>query len=129
MGFTKTKDRAKDAAESASNAARDVTSATKTGLDGSRETAANVLERAAEGVRGGSKKASKAIDRYGSTVADSAEKTATKLRPSGRGGPVGYVRRHPMRTLILFGLVAGVIAVFWLRRSATLPYETYEEPY
>jgi hypothetical protein len=130
MVFPKTKDKAKGAAESAGSAAHEVTSVTKTGIYGSREAAAKALERAAVGVRGGSKKASKVIDRYGSTMADSAETAATKLRPDrGRGGPVGYVRRHPMQTLILFGLVAGVIAVFWIRRSASRPYEAYEEPY
>jgi hypothetical protein len=95
---------------------QDVREGVSAGMDHSRDRAADVLERAGGAVRSGSQKAGRAAQR-GDQIGRSMEQRADDLRPQRRG-VFGYLRRHPVQTLLLLGLITGVVAVAFIPRLA-----------
>lgn len=83
-------------------------------IDHSRDTAAGLLSRTATRVRDGSKRASRVIDHGGTRAAEKLQGAAERVGRDDRS----YVRRHPGRLLLIFGLLAGGIAVFLIRRAS-----------
>ena len=118
MPFTKTVEKTKETAAEARHTARDAADTVHTGIDESRKTAAGALATASKRVRGGSKRASRAMHRTGVNVADRLDSAATTVKPTRRRGPVAYARRHPLGLALFFGLVAGIVVVLWFRRTA-----------
>ena len=82
-------------------------------IDHSRDTTAGLLSRTATRVRHGSRRASRVIDHGGPRAADTLEKTAERMSRDDRS----FVRRSPARLLLLFGVLAAVLAVFMVKRT------------
>lgn len=116
MAFTKTKEKTRETAAEAREAIRDAAAAVQVGIEESRETAAGALDKAGKRVRGTSRRAARAMHRGGATVADRLEDAAHRVEPQS-AGPMAYARRHPMRLVFFFGLLAGFVVVLWFRRA------------
>jgi len=105
------------------------------GNGATRETAAGLVERLGAGIRKQSRRAAHATERAGDRIGDQLERKAAEIRP-GRS-PVrrvgGYVSRHPLQTLLLLGLITGVLALIALpligrRAEEEAEFEGYTLP-
>lgn len=92
---------------------------TQDAVDEVRNMASDALSSASERVRKGSKAASKAVRGGGDAAADGLKTASGKVHTNGHSGMRGYVSSHPGRLLLFAGLVAGVIAVLFVRRGAS----------
>ncbi len=82
-------------------------------IDHSRDTAAGLLSRTATRVRHGSRRASRVIDHGGTRAADTLETAAERVSRDDQS----FVRRNPARLLLVFGVIAAVLAVFMVKRA------------
>ena len=81
-----------------------------TGVEETRTMAAEVLDTIGAGVRRETGRASRATEKAGARIADRLEQRAEQVRPS-QGSFFGYFRRHPVRLLLLLGVMTGVVAL------------------
>ena len=97
--------------EKAEKTARDARDTVTTGVEETRTAAAEILEAVGEGVRRQTGRAGRTTEKTGARIGDTLERNAERIR----GGPdrslFGYLRRHPLQVLLLFGLMTGVVAL------------------
>ena len=96
-----------DKAEETTRNARETVT---TGVEETRTLAAEVLDSIGAGVRRETGRAGQATQKTGGRIADTLEQSAGHVRPS-HGSFFGYFRRHPMRLLLLLGVMTGVVAL------------------
>jgi hypothetical protein len=89
-----------------------------TGVEESRDRAADALERAGGALRSGSRRAGRSAERTGDRLGKTMQRQARELRPRRSRGVLGYLRRHPLQALLLLGLATGVVAVAFIPRLA-----------
>jgi len=101
----KTMDRAQDTARSA----------VETGATESRAVAAELVERVGAGIRRQSQRAARVTEEAGERIGNRLERKAADIRPQRSRSAVrrvgGYLWRHPWQTLLLFGLMTGIVAL------------------
>jgi hypothetical protein len=90
----------------------------ETGKAESRETAAGLVERFGARIRQQSQRAARATEQTGDRIASRLEGKAAEIRPERSRSTMrragGYLWHHPWQTLLLFGLITGVLAVIAL---------------
>jgi hypothetical protein len=96
-----------DKAEETTRNARDTL---VTGVEETRTMAAEVLDSIGAGVRRETGRAGRTTEKTGARIAGSLEQRAERVRPS-HGSILGYFRRHPVRVLLLLGVMTGVVAL------------------
>ena len=97
-----------DKAEKTARSARD---AVTTGVEETRTVAAEVLDSIGSGVRRQTGRAGRATEKTGARIGDTLEQRADRIRGQPTHSLLGYLRRHPMQVLLLFGLMTGVVAL------------------
>jgi hypothetical protein len=96
--------------EKAETTARNAKGTLATGVEDTRRSTADILESIGAGVKRQSRRASRATEKTGRRIGDTLEISAERVR--GRpSSPQGYIRRHPMQGLLMFGLMACLIAL------------------
>jgi ElaB/YqjD/DUF883 family membrane-anchored ribosome-binding protein len=84
----------------------------ETGVETSRETAAEVLAKAGRQLKQQSKKAGQFIEERGQQVGSRLETRASNMRNRGGPAPVRYLKSHPFQGLLLAGLVLAILGAF-----------------
>jgi hypothetical protein len=91
--------------EKAETTARNARDTLSTGVEETRRSTADILESFGAGVKRQSMRASRATEKTGHRIGDTLEMSADRVR--GRpSSSHGYIRRHPMQGLLIFGLIA-----------------------
>jgi hypothetical protein len=96
-----------DKAEMTARNARDTLS---TGVEGTRRSTADILESIGAGVKRQSRRAGRVTEKTGRRIGDTLEMSAERVRGRPRSS-FGYFGRHPMRMLLILGLMTGVVAL------------------
>jgi hypothetical protein len=97
-----------DRAEKTARNARDTVT---TGVEETRTAAAEILEAIGGGVRRQTGRAGRTTEKTGARIGDTLEHSAGRVRGRPRRSLFGYLRRHPIQVLLLFGLMTGVVAL------------------
>lgn len=86
----------------------------ETGVETSRETAADVLEKAGRQLKQQSKRAGHFIEERGQQVGSRLESRASKMRSRGGFLPLRYFRSHPVQAFLFAGLALAIVGAFVL---------------
>jgi hypothetical protein len=99
----------------------------ETGIEKSRVTAAEVLEKTGRQLKQQSKKASHFIEERGEQVGSKLESRASKMRNRGGLLPFRYLRSHPLLALLFAGIGLVIIGAFVLPAVARGRQDVDEE--
>ena len=86
----------------------------ETGVERSRDTAAEVLEKTGQQLKQQSKRAGHFIEERGQQVGSKLESRAGQMRSRGGPLPFRYLRNHPLQALLFAGLGLAIIGAFVL---------------
>lgn len=86
----------------------------ETGVEKSRETAAEVLEKTGRQLKQQSKKAGHFIEERGVQFGSTLESRASQMRSRGGSPPVRYFKSHPIQAFLFAGLALAIISAFVL---------------
>jgi hypothetical protein len=88
-----------------------VTNSARETIDGARDYASEALDAASKQLRKGTKKAAKGLKHGGGVAADKLHDA------SGQVSPQGHSRGSRMRLFLFAGLIAGFVALMFIRRG------------